>query len=155
MITVSAGTVIRGDLITTAHVELAGQVDGRIVCSRLDILSDGYVNGSIAARALTVAGQVVGQIEARSVTLEDGAFVEGDVHYVSIVLEHGATLTGETLRLEAGFTPPELAALEADLKAADAQLDDLEQQSRQQLAERAAEAYPAYEEARRVLSASR
>lgn len=155
MITVSAGTVIRGDLVTTAHVKLAGHIEGRIVCSRLDILSDGYVNGSVAARSLTVAGQVVGKITARSVTLEDGAFVEGDVHYVSIVLEHGATLTGETLRLEAGFTPAELAALDADLQAVDAQLDELEQQSRQSRAERAAAEYPEYEQARRMLAAGR
>lgn len=155
MITISAGTVMRGNLVTSGSVRLEGRFDGRLICSRLEVTSDGYVNGTVSARDIVVAGQIVGRVEARSVTLADGAFVEGDVRYGSILLESGATMTGKAVRAEAGFTPPDLLALEADLDVVTAQLDEMEQTARDAMAERATHDYPQYEKARKTLAAVR
>jgi cytoskeletal protein CcmA (bactofilin family) len=155
MITISVGTVMRGNLVTSGSVRLDGRFDGRLICSRLEVTSDGYANGYVSARDIVIAGQIVGRVEARSVTLSDGAFVEGDVRYASIVLESGATMTGKAVRAEADFTPPDLLALEADLDVATAQLDDMERTARDAMAERATAEYPQYEKVRRTLVAAR
>lgn len=155
MITVSVGTFMRGDLVTASTVQLDGRFDGRLVCSRLEISSDGYLNGDISAREVVIAGQVVGSVEARSVTLEDGAFVEGDVRYVSILLESGATMTGRAVRADPGFTPPELLALESELNIVSVELDEMERSAREDMAARAKAEYPAYERIRRTLVAAR
>ncbi len=155
MITISVGTVMRGDLVTAGSVQLDGRFDGRLICSRLDISTDGYVNGYISAREVFIAGQVVGHVEARSVTLADGAFVEGDVRYASIALEPGATMTGRAVRAEPDFTPPDLVALEGELNIVASELDEMERVARQGMAERASAAYPAYERVRRTLVAVR
>lgn len=155
MITISVGTVTRGNLVTSGSVRLDGRFDGRLICSRLEVTSDGYVNGYVSAREVVISGQVVGRLEARSVTLTDGAFVEGDVRYASIALDGGATMTGKAVRAEADFTPPDLLALEADLDIVAAQLDEMERTAREGMAERATAEYPQYEKARRTLVAVR
>lgn len=155
MIVISPGSVMRGDLVTSAGIRLDGRFDGRLVCSRLEISSDGYLNGTVSALELIVAGQIVGQVEARAVHLEDGAFIEGDIRYASIVLEAGATMTGKAIRLDAGFVPAALRELQTELNAADAQLDHMEHQAREEMAKRAAAEYPAYEKAKRTLVALR
>lgn len=155
MITISAETVMRGNLVTAGSVRLDGRFDGRLICSRLEVSSDGYVNGYVSARDVFIAGQIVGRVEARSVTLYDGAFVEGDVRYASIVLEAGATMTGKAVRAEANFSPPELLQLEADLNIVASELDEIEQAARNTMADRAKAEYPQYEKARRTLVAVR
>lgn len=155
MITVSAGTAMRGNLVTAGSVVLDGRFDGRLICSRLEVSSDGYVNGYVSAREIIIAGQIVGRVEARSVTLMDGAFVEGDIRYASIVLEAGATMTGKAVRAEADFSPPDLLALEADLNIVSDQLDEMERVARDAMAERAQVDYPQYERARKTLVAVR
>lgn len=155
MITVATGTVMRGKLVASGTVRLNGRFDGHLVCARLEIGSDGYVHGRVSARELVVAGQVVGNVEATSVTLEDGAFIEGDVRYAKLALDHGATMTGKAIRLEPTFTPDDLALLEADLSAADAQLDHMEDQARRAVAAQAEVDYPEYERVRRKLMPAR
>lgn len=155
MITVTTGTVMRGKLVASGAVRLDGRFEGHIVCARLEIGSDGYVHGRVCARELVVAGQIVGQVEATSVALEDGAFIEGDVRYASLMLDHGATMTGKAIRLDPSYTPDDLALLEADLSAADAQLDAMEDQALRSMAAQAEAEYPAYERVRRKLAPAR
>jgi cytoskeletal protein CcmA (bactofilin family) len=155
MITVSAGTIMRGNLVTSGAIRLDGRFDGRIICGKLEITRDGYVNGSIAAREVIVSGQVVGRVEARSVVLTDGAFVEGDIRYASIALESGATMTGKAIRADANYSPPDLLSLEADMDVVTAQLDQMEETARHEMAARAEAEYPAYERVRRSLVAVR
>ena len=55
----------------------------------------GKVQGNILADFVVVAGQVLGNIEARErVELHPQSRVEGDTRYASIAIEHGATVLG-------------------------------------------------------------
>jgi cytoskeletal protein CcmA (bactofilin family) len=155
MITISVGTVMRGKLIASGTVQLEGRFEGHLVCDRIEVGSDGYVNGRVSARELVVAGQIVGHVEARAVILEDGAFIEGDIRYGSLTLDQGASMTGKAIRLEPSFTPEDLRLLESDLSAVDAQLDKMENDARLAMAQRAEAAYPAYERARHKFASSR
>lgn len=155
MISIAAGTVMRGDVVITGEVRLDGRFEGRLVCSRLEVGSDGYLNGTVATRELLVSGQIVGDVAARAVTLEDGAFIEGDVHYASIVLDAGATMTGNAVRAPANYVPPELSLLEDVVREAGTQLDRMEDAAREEMAKRAQAAYPEYQRARNALTALR
>lgn len=155
MITVATGTILRGELVATGTMRIDGRVEGRIVCSRLEVGVDGYVHGNVAARELLVAGQIVGHISAAAVTLEDGAFIEGEIYYASLALASGATMTGKAVRAGADYVPPELAELEGEIFANDAVLDTMENEARNEMARQAQAAYPEYEKFRSGLVALR
>lgn len=70
----------------------------------------GKVQGNIVADFVVVAGQVLGNIEARErVELHPQSRVEGDTRYASIAIEHGATVLGLLLH-SSDKTAPSLSA---------------------------------------------
>jgi len=117
MIVVDPDTLMRGDLVAAGRVMFDGWIEGQIICSRLEVGSDGYVLGNVAAKELFVAGQIVGTIVAEAVHLLKGAFVEGDVHHLTLSLDPTATLTGRAIRGRDLQMPPALLALEAKARA--------------------------------------
>lgn len=155
MITVATGSILRGDMVATGTMVVDGRIEGRVVCSRLEIGSNGSIQGDVAARELIVAGQIVGQVHAASVTLNDGAFIEGEIHYASLALASGATMTGKAVRAGAGYVPVELSELEGEVSANDAVLDEMEAETRRDIAQRAQDDYPRYQQLRDRLVASR
>jgi cytoskeletal protein CcmA (bactofilin family) len=117
MLHIDTTSTMRGNLTAAGRIELNTWFEGNIICSRLDIGRDGYVNGNVTARELYVEGQIVGMVHAGIVHLMDGAFVEGDVHHHMIALHPNATLVGEALRKTRIPFPQELLALEAHANA--------------------------------------
>jgi cytoskeletal protein CcmA (bactofilin family) len=138
MIVVEPGTLMRGDLVAAGKVRLDGWLEGQIICSRLEIGINGYVLGNVAAKELFVAGQVVGTVVAEAVHLMKGAFVEGDVHHLTLCVDPAATLIGRAIRGRGLQMPPVLLALEARALAGRANMDRAEQQASQGFGERAA-----------------
>lgn len=124
MLIVETQTVMRGQLLAAGAVRLDTWFEGDIVCSRLEIGSDGYVLGNVAAREVVVEGQIVGQIKAGAVRLLEGAFVEGDIHYASLSIHAAATLIGKSARNAGLELPSELMALEAAALRENAERDD-------------------------------
>lgn len=118
MLTIDTTTLMRGNLVAAGKVRLDTWYEGDIQCSRLDIGPDGYVNGTIVARELTVEGQIVGSVHAGIVHLMAGAFVEGDIHHHLLSLHPSATLVGNALRTTQLPFPAELLALEAKANVA-------------------------------------
>ncbi len=113
MLVVDTQTVMRGNLVVAGRIKLDGWLEGDIVCSHLEIGSDGYLLGSATARELIVGGQIVGCINAGVVQLLDGSLVEGDVIHDALTKHPGATLIGQAIRSLGFQMPPELLMLEA------------------------------------------
>jgi cytoskeletal protein CcmA (bactofilin family) len=143
MIVVDRGTLMRGDLVAAGKVMLDGWLEGQIICSRLEIGIDGYILGNVAAKELFVAGQIVGTVVAEAVHLMKGAFVEGDVHHLTLSVDPAATLIGSAVRGRGLQMPPVLLALEAKALANRANMDRAEQQASQGFGEGAAVAMSA------------
>jgi cytoskeletal protein CcmA (bactofilin family) len=113
MLNIQTSTLTRGSLFAAGRIQLDSWFEGDIVCSRLDIASDGYVLGNITTRELYVEGQIVGTVHAGVVHLMQGAFVEGDIHHHVLSLHPTATLIGGALRKTKMPFPQELLALES------------------------------------------
>jgi cytoskeletal protein CcmA (bactofilin family) len=131
MIVVEPGTLMRGDLVAAGEVRLDGWLEGQIICSRLEIGIDGYILGNVAAKELFVAGQIVGTVVAEAAHLMEGAFVEGDVHHLTLSVDPAATLIGSAIRGRGVQMPPVLLALEAKASANRANGDRVGQQASQ------------------------
>ncbi len=116
MLIIETETTTRGSLLSAGRIRLDTWFEGDIVCSRLDIGTDGYVRGNITTRELYVEGQIVGRITAGIVQLKEGAFVEGDIHHHVLSIHPAASLMGRSLRSTNVPFPPELLALEANAR---------------------------------------
>jgi cytoskeletal protein CcmA (bactofilin family) len=93
-------TTIQGNLILLDSVRIDGRVVGNIEAApdckiAVAIGPTGEVTGDIKAHRVMVAGKVFGHIHAVDrVEFQKDSWVQGDISYGSIAVEHGAKLSG-------------------------------------------------------------
>jgi len=98
---------VEGDLRLNESIRIDGKVVGNVRCAGDQPVSvvvgpSGEVVGDLMAQRVIVAGKVSGNIHAQDrVELHAGCFVQGDLKYVSIAIEHGARVQGLLLQVEA------------------------------------------------------
>lgn len=96
-----------GNLRLNESVRIDGKVIGNVQCASDQPVSvvvgaTGEVVGDVIAQRVIVAGRVSGNIQALDrVELHAGCFVQGDLKYVSIAVEHGARVQGLLLQVDA------------------------------------------------------
>lgn len=76
---ISEGVEIVGDMTGENEIQVDGSVRGNLKAKRVMIGRTGLVDGSIKADSVTVAGNVVGDTNAKNVTLEASARIKGGV----------------------------------------------------------------------------
>lgn len=108
MIHIGPGTLTSGRLASADAVLLDGRLEGSICCPRLHVGANGYLVGNAEVEELIVDGQIVGDISARSVTLNATAVVEGDVRHQTLSKHPSAVLVGRSRHAE-DWQPPEAA----------------------------------------------
>lgn len=97
----------RGHLRLNESVRVDGRVIGQVQCASDQPVSvvigpTGEVVGDVIAQRVIVAGRVSGNIHALDrVELHAGSFVQGDLKYASIAVEHGAQVQGLLLQVDA------------------------------------------------------
>ena len=97
-------TIIQGTLILRDSVRIDGKVLGNIEAdagSKITVAigPTGEVTGDIKAHRVMVAGKVFGHIHAVDrVEFQKDSWVQGDISYGSIAVEHGAKLSGLILQ---------------------------------------------------------
>ncbi len=91
----SADLVITGSLKTQGEVQLDGKVEGDIRAKSLTIGEKAIVKGEILAEAITVRGKVIGKLRARQIQLAATAHVEGDIVHSTLSMENGAYFEGQ------------------------------------------------------------
>ena len=90
-------TKFRGEISGSTVLIIDGEVDGtiRLTGAKLTVRPEGRVKATISAQDVVIAGQLEGEIRATGrVELRDGAVVLGDVCAKSLSIEDGATLRG-------------------------------------------------------------
>ncbi len=90
-------TKFRGEISGSTDLIIDGEVDGviRLTGAKLTVRAEGRVKATIAAQDVVIAGQLEGEIRATGrVELRDGSVVLGDVCAKSLSIEDGATLRG-------------------------------------------------------------
>lgn len=94
---IGASVIIRGELLATEDVVIAGRVEGTVEMEghRLTINKDAELKATIHAREIIVSGNVVGSIIAiERVELLQTADVQGDITTPSLRIADGAGLMG-------------------------------------------------------------
>ena len=92
-------TSIVGDIEFTGFLGINGDVKGNIVSpnkgeSIIVVFKDAKVDGKIKGHTVVVFGNVLGDIEAIDLTIEDGSNIVGNCSYRSIEIHRGSKVIG-------------------------------------------------------------
>lgn len=91
---------ILGNLISDGYIDINGHVEGNVKCHTLTIRDSGMIKGDILADHLQVYGQVSGVIKASHVYLAPTARVRGVIMHESLSVEDGAFIDGQCKRTD-------------------------------------------------------
>jgi cytoskeletal protein CcmA (bactofilin family) len=105
---------INGDMVCSGDIQIDGWVEGDIQSRNVVVGEGATVHGAVQAENVRICGIVNGQIRADNVTLEKSARVTGDILHKSLSIEQGAFLEGMCKRIDstpaAGLEPRSLLA---------------------------------------------
>lgn len=98
---VGSDMTISGNLEGEGTVQIEGAVDGDVRCAEATIGRGARVTGQIECELANVHGTVTGEIRARRVVLSASARVTGDIIHEELTIEAGAYVEGQLLRRDA------------------------------------------------------
>lgn len=90
---------VKGDISCEGDIQLEGTVEGNIKSLRLTVGETGVVKGDVNAEGVRVQGKIVGTIKAQTVELAGTGHVTGDILHESLSVENGAFLNGHCRRM--------------------------------------------------------
>jgi cytoskeletal protein CcmA (bactofilin family) len=118
---IGPGMTVVGKISSEGALDVSGSVEGELHASIVRISNGGQVEGTIAAKELTIGGRFTGSIHANRVTLTSSAVVEGEIHHRSLAIEENAWFAGVSHPEEASASeatdpsPPfQLAPIDGD-----------------------------------------
>ena len=91
------GIKIKGELVGHEDLKLEGKIEGAISLGghRLNVGSTAHIHAHIVAREVVVAGEVIGNVNARDrIEIKKGGSIVGDLTTARIVIEDGAFFKG-------------------------------------------------------------
>ncbi|MEH3121829.1 MAG: polymer-forming cytoskeletal protein [Sphingomonas phyllosphaerae] len=91
---IGADVVITGDISASADLHIDGCVRGDINCAGLVQGSASEMIGTIIAQSAQIAGTVRGSIIVDRLVIQRSAQIVGDVHYETLTVEQGARVEG-------------------------------------------------------------
>jgi cytoskeletal protein CcmA (bactofilin family) len=97
---ISADVNILGNLISDGVLDIDGRVDGNVKCRSATIRRNGRIMGDIVAESVQVFGEVTGTIKAKEVSLFATCRVEGVIMHESLTIEDGAFVDGQFKRMD-------------------------------------------------------
>lgn len=97
---ISADVNILGNIISDGVLDIDGRVDGNVKCRSATIRRNGRIMGDIVAESVQVFGEVTGTIKAKEVSLFATCRVEGVIMHESLTIEDGAFVDGQFKRMD-------------------------------------------------------
>jgi cytoskeletal protein CcmA (bactofilin family) len=96
---INEGTRIQGDLLSNGDVRIDGHLKGEVnTAGRLAVGISGEVEGLVHAAYVDVAGKVTGNMVVLEVlTLRSTAQITGDVKVAKLIVEEGASFSGNCI----------------------------------------------------------
>lgn len=89
---------ILGNIISDGYIDINGRIEGNIKCRSVTVREKGMVKGDIIADVVHVHGEVNGLIKSKSVNLHSTCRVSGVIMHESISIEDGAFVDGQCKR---------------------------------------------------------
>ncbi|MFQ5954196.1 MAG: polymer-forming cytoskeletal protein [Kiloniellales bacterium] len=103
----SADLRIDGDVFSAGPVQIDGELQGDIRVPHLTVGVGARLSGRIDADTAMISGSVTGNIDARNVVLLPSAKVTGDILHENLTIEAGAFVDGNFKRAKKGAAEPE------------------------------------------------
>lgn len=97
---IAADMHVLGNIISEGVLDIDGQIQGNVRCHTATIRENGKVQGDVVAETLHVHGTVEGLIKARSVMIYSTAHVVGTIMHETLSVEDGAFIDGKFKRSE-------------------------------------------------------
>lgn len=104
---IAADLNVLGNIISDGVLDIDGKVHGNIRCHTVSLRPNGRVQGDIHAEIVHVHGAVEGVIKARAVMLYATAKVVGTIMHESLSIEDGAFVDGKFKRTDKVFLDDE------------------------------------------------
>lgn len=95
---ITSDTHILGNIVSDSVLDFNGTIDGNIRCQQLTVRKDAIVKGEITADSVYIYGKVEGLIRASHAHLYGTCHIEGIVMHESITIEDGAFIDGKCKR---------------------------------------------------------
>ena len=93
-----------GDLESVGDISVEGYVDGNITCRALTLRGQPAITGDVRADSVHVCGRFDGTLRAKKVVLTKTARMTGIIYYEVLVFSEGAEFEGEIRRTS--LSPP-------------------------------------------------
>ena len=119
---ISAGTVIKGEILSPTDIRIDGTFEGRVQSKgRVVVGESATIKGDIVCENVDLWGKVEGNLFVKdTLSLKEGCVVDGNLHIRRLAVELGATFNGNCKTItEAEFN--KLAGVEAPAQAKPAQ----------------------------------
>ena len=97
---ISPDLKIIGDLKSSGDIQIDGRIEGDIHSRLLTVGEQATVEGCIVADTVRISGTVLGQVRAKTVHLDKKARVTGDITHEILTMEAGAFFEGQVRRIE-------------------------------------------------------
>ena len=93
---ISAGTVIKGEVISPTDIRIDGTFEGRVQSKgRVVIGESAIIKGDIVCENVDLWGKVEGNLFVKdTLSLKEGCVVSGNMHIRRLAVELGATFNG-------------------------------------------------------------
>lgn len=96
---IGKGTVITGDIHSTANLRIEGEIQGNIQCQEtVTIALQGNVKGNITAKNVILGGKITGNLDVKEkILIESKGVLNGEIRTRRLVVEEGAIFDGKCL----------------------------------------------------------
>ena len=93
---ISAGTVIKGEIVSPNDIRIDGLFEGKVISkSRVVIGESANVKGDIICENIDLWGKVEGNLYVKdTLALTEGSNINGNLHIRRLLVELGATFNG-------------------------------------------------------------
>ena len=100
---ISSDMHILGNMMSEGAVDIDGHVEGNVKCSQATIRPNGRVQGDVMADSVQIYGEVRGLVKAKHVYLFASCRVEGTIMHETLSIEDGAFVDGKFKRTDKIF----------------------------------------------------
>lgn len=100
---ISADMNVLGNIISDGFLDINGRVEGNVKCDSTTIREHGQIKGDVVADTIQIYGHVEGLVKAKSVHLYASARVIGVIMHESLSIEDGAFVDGKFKRTDKVF----------------------------------------------------
>ena len=97
---ISSDMSILGNLVGEGVIDIDGNIEGNIKCHSVTVRKNGFIKGDLVAEEVFVYGRIQGLIKARNVQFMQGCHVEGVIMHESLTIEDGAFVDGRYKRTD-------------------------------------------------------